>query len=474
MEVIKCKGVSFTYPLSEYPSLKGIDLEIEKGEFCLLTGASAAGKSTLLKLLKKEIAPAGELEGEISVNQSAGYVGQNVEENIVCDKVRSELSFGLINKGMSEEEIDLLTAETASYFNLEGKLDKDISALSGGEKQLVNLASVMIMKPEILLLDEPCSQLDPVSAERFVNMIKKLHSEFNITVIMSEHSTDMLFDYADSVILLDSGELLIKDTPENVFEYLKKNNHKMLLFVPAKYRLKNYNPKPCLKEETGNCVLSCKNVYFAYEKGKDVLKGATLDIFEGKINAVLGANGSGKSTLLKVISGVLKKQSGKIKTSLTISMLTQNVYDLFTKERCCEETPFGENTDYLEIDYIKNKHPYDLSGGEAQRLALAMVLEKNADLILLDEPTKGLDAPLKEKLGGLLRELCKKGKTIVIVSHDIDFVGTFAQSCSFMSEGRIVTTAPRREFFGGLNFYTTSVSKLTDGKCTSFEDLDEE
>ncbi len=474
MEAIKCKGVSFTYPKNEQPALSSVTFSLNEGEFCLLTGASAAGKSTLLKLLKKEIAPYGTLDGEIEISKSVGYVGQRVEENIVCDKVRSELTFGLTNLGLSESETELLTAETASYFNLEEKLDSDISLLSGGEKQLVNLAAVMIMKPEILILDEPCSQLDPVSAERFVNMVKKLHSDFNITVIMSEHSTQLLFDYADSVMLLDGGRLTVKAPPEEYVKALTESGNKMLAAVPAEYRYINPQPKDiqsvAQKPET---ELSCKNVYFAYEKGKFVLNGVNLEIYKGKINAVVGANGSGKSTLLKVMCGVLRKFSGKVKAKRTVAMLTQNVYDLFTKDRCCDEVEFGENTSFLEIDYIKDRHPYDLSGGEAQRLALAMVLERDADIILLDEPTKGFDAVLKLKLGELLRELCKKGKTVVIVSHDIDFTGTYCDYCSFLSRGKIICTAPRRDFFSRLSFYTTSLSRMTNGKCISFEDIDE-
>ncbi len=474
MEAVKCKGVSFTYPKSENSALKNISLSINEGEFVLMLGASAAGKSTLLKLLKKELAPHGELEGTVEVNKSAGYVSQNVDESIVCDKVRSELAFGLTNMGLNANETELLIAETASYFNLEDKLDCDISSLSGGEKQLVNLAAVMIMKPGILLLDEPCSQLDPVAAERFVNLVKKLHSDLGITVIISEHSTNLVYDCADSVMLLDKGELIIMDTPEKTAEYLKEKSHKMYAAVPAKYRLGEYTEKPFENsEQKPETAVKCKNLCFAYEKGRNVLSDLDIVIYKNTVNGIIGANASGKSTLMKVLAGVCQKQGGKIKTDLSVSMLTQNVYDLFTKERCGDEVTFGDNTDFLEIDYIKERHPYDLSGGEAQRLALAMVLERNADIILLDEPVKGFDAPLKEKLGELLRELCKKGKTVVVVSHDIDFMGTYCEWCSFLSEGKIVTTARRRDFFSRLSFYTTSLSRLTDGKCVSFEDINE-
>ena len=483
METVNCKGLSFTYPETANPALSDISFTVEKGEFCLVMGASAAGKSTLLKLLKKEIAPAGEKHGELEIFGTAGYVSQNVEESIVCNKVRWELSFGLTNMGMSGDSIELSVAETASYFNLESKLDSDISTLSGGEKQMVNLAAVMIMKPEILVLDEPCSQLDPVSAQRFVQSLKRIHEDFGITVIISEHSTDDFFDYADSIMLLDHGSLYLKDRADKVLNRLKADNHPMLKAVPISYQLDLEKVKQhcnCIPHDRKHLPLrlplaiEMKNVFFAYEKGKDILNGLSLRVYKGRINAVVGPNSSGKSTLLKVIAGVNQKYRGKLKMDGNVSMLCQNVFDLFTKERCGDEVRFGEITDFLEISNIENKHPYDLSGGQAQRLALAKVLERNVDIILLDEPTKGLDALLKIKLASLLEELCRRGKTILIVSHDIEFIGAYCDYASFLSRGRIITTAPRREFFSSVSFYTTAVSRRTGGRYISLKDLENE
>lgn len=478
MEKISCKDVSFTYPVSKYPALTDVNFSIESGEFCLIMGESAAGKSTLLKLIKKEIAPAGKLEGQITVNGTVGYVAQNVEENIVCDKVRSELSFGLSNMGLSGENIELLVAETASYFNLEDKLDSDISSLSGGEKQMVNLAAVMIMKPDILVLDEPASQLDPISSERFIQMVKRLHRDFSITIIMSEHSTDSLFDYADSTVIMSEGKTLYKSSPKEMITYLVRTNSEMLDAVPVQMRLfsgvstvchcreelKKTVLKPAVcKAEKLNVAIDVKNICSAYKKGFDVLNSLSLKIYQGKINAVVGPNSGGKSTLLKAIAGVHKHYRGKIKINGKVSMLCQNVYDLFTKDKCADEVEFGEITDYLAIDNISEQHPYDLSGGQAQRLALAKVLATGADIILLDEPTKGFDPVLKKKLAKILRDLCEEGKTVLLVSHDIEFVGEYSDYVSFLSRGRIITTAPRRAFFSSLNFYTTAVSKITNG-----------
>ena len=476
MDAVSFRSVSFAYPKSEYKALDSVSFGISKGDFCLVSGASAAGKSTLLSLIKKEIAPAGELGGDIEINGSVGYLRQNTDESIVCDRVRGELAFGVENLGKSSGEIELLIAETAAYFNLEDKLNSATAELSGGEKQLVSLASVMMMKPDILVLDEPCAYLDPVSAERFANMVKKLHSELGITVIMSEHSVDLLYGYADKILLLEKGSLTFEGTPEKTLSFLEKENNPMLAAVPVQFRYKgkelNYNE---MKEngENPEIALNAKRLYFAYNKNNFVLNDLSLDVYRGKINAVIGSNGCGKTTLLKVLSRVYKPYRGKV-NSEKLSMLTQNVKDLFTADRCGDEVTFGEITDYLEISDIKERHPYDLSGGQAQRLALAKVLEKNADIIILDEPTKGLDAVLKTKLGKLLKRLCSDGKTVLLVSHDIDFVGEWADYVSFMSEGRIAVTDEKRRFFSSLSFYTTSLSRLSRGRAVCSEDVCDE
>ena len=488
MEAVKCKSLSFSYPNSQEAALSDISFSLEKGELCIVMGKSAAGKSTLLKLMKKEIAPFGNLEGTLETFGKSGYVAQNVEESIVCNKVFAELAFALSNEGKSQDEIELAVAQTASYFNLDAKLDYDVSALSDGEKQLLNLAAVMINNPEVLILDEPTSRLDPVSAMRFVDIIKKMHRDLGTTIIIAEHNTDALFESADSVLLLDDAKLLIKESVENVCSYLKETKSDMLSSIPVQLRLydgaktvaqcseifKTKSIKaPESEELPKETALEVKNLYFAYEKGRDILSSLSLKVYKGKINAVIGPNSSGKTTLLKTIAGVHKAYRGKVKTNGKVSMLCQNPFDLFTKERCGDEVKFGETTDFLGISDIENRHPYDISGGQAQRLALAMVLERNADIILLDEPTKGFDPVLKDKLANLLRELCNQGKTVLIVTHDIEFVSSCCDVASFLSRGRIVATKPRREFFSSLSLYTSTVAKITKTNIVSLDDLKE-
>lgn len=480
MEIINCKGLSFKYPTTEKLALNNVDFSVNEGEFCLVIGKSAAGKSTLLKLLKKEKAPVGICTGEININANIGYVAQNVEENIVCDKVRSELSFGLTNLGLPKDIIELKVSEIASYFNLSQKLDNDISTLSGGEKQMLNLASVLIMNPDVLVLDEPTCQLDPVSARRFVSAIKKIHSDFGTTIIVAEHLLEELYSYADKVAFVDNGTIKACLPPFEMIDYLKKNGNDILKSIPVSLRLfdgaksvsecrnilKQKNLSFVLDEEiSDNTAMKVKGIYFAYEKNKDVLKDISFDVIKGEVNAILGANSSGKTSLLKVLCGVKKQHHGKVKAQEKISMLCQNPFDLFTKEKCADEVEFGDITKFLEIDDIKNQHPFDLSTGQAQRLALAKVLQTGADIILLDEPTKALDSAFKIKLGQKLKELCDMGKTILLVSHDTDFVSEYADVVSFLSNGELVTTMPRQHMFSSLDFYNSSVSKITKGIC---------
>lgn len=488
MESIKVKDLTFSYPKSEYPVISNATFSIKKGEMCLVVGESAVGKSTLIKLLKKEISPFGELLGDIKIDGTVGYVAQNVDETIVSDKVRSELSFGLTNMGKSGDEIDLIVAEAASYFNLESKLDMDISSLSGGEKQMVNLASVMIMKPDILLLDEPTSQLDPVSASRFINMIVRLHHDFGTTILVSEHNLQELISHIDTIIYMKKSSPILKDNADDMVRYIAENAGDMARMLPLNMRLfgDTMTFEEC-RERIANMPLSApnnitkndsvimqgKNLFFSYNRGEDVLNGATIKLYDGCINAVLGPNSSGKTTLLKVLSGVKKQYRGRVKCDKKVAYLCQNVTDLFTKERCKDEIVVDEWARRLGVDEFLDQHPFDLSGGQAQRLAIVKVLQAGADVILLDEPTKALDPVLKIRLAEILKELCKMGKTIVLVSHDIEFVGEYADYTSFISRGKIVITAPRREFFSSLSFYTTQMSRLTHGVADGIVSVDD-
>ena len=486
MEIIRCEGLTFTYPKSEYPALSSLSFALPKGAFCLVTGASAAGKSTLLKLMKQEIAPYGARQGTLTVNGTVGYVSQHTEENIICHKVRAELSFALMNRGYDAQKIELLVAEAAAYFHLADKLDREITSLSGGEKQLVNLAAVMITKPDVLVLDEPLSRLDPVAAAHFTQMLQNVHRDFSTTMVVCEHESCELFEIADCYLLLQQGKGTFFDTKAEAAQALKYSI--LAATVPVYRRLYDgVDSVAACRESLANAslhdwedtplptekALTAKNVWFAYERGEDVLTALSLTVHKGCIHALLGANGAGKTTLLKILAGVKKPYRGRVHADGKTAMLCQNVFDLFTKDTCREEVPFGDITDFLGIADIADCHPYDISGGQAQRLALAKVLAKEADILLLDEPTKGLDSEAKQKLAQILRRLCEQGKTVLFATHDIEFAGRYCDEASFLANGAVTASAPRKAFFTSLQFYTTALVKITGGLDAAIISVDD-
>ncbi len=489
MALLEIKNLSFTYPTSKDVVLKNINLTVNHGDFCVLIGKSGSGKSTLLKLLKKEIAPFGNLSGEIILNSNkVGFVNQNVESNIVTDTVLGELSFAPQNYGKSREEINLKVAEISNYFNLNNYIDEKIENLSGGSKQIISLASVMTMSPDVLLFDEPVSQLDPVSAENFINTVIKLNKEQGITVIISEHNIANVLPFADKIIVLENGSLSFCGTPIEMANYLVESDSEIKDVLPPYTFLtenreinfakaKNFADKIIEKNAepyvNGEKSLVAKNISFAYKKGlKDVFFELDYSAEMGKINTIVGANGSGKTTLLKCLSNILKCYSGKIKSKGKTAYLPQNVQTLFLKDTVFEEVPNENILKNFDLYNYKDQSPFDLSGGEAQRLALAKVISLDADIILLDEPTKSVDVVFKKEFANMLKELAKSGKTIIIVTHDLEFAGKYSDVVSFLFDGKIIASSPRREFFSSLEIYTTSLSRLTSGRVVSLSDVE--
>lgn len=474
MALFETKNLTFSYPLSDKTALKNVDLKVEQGEFILVMGKSGSGKSTLLRLLKKEIAPVGKIGGEININcDSIGFVGQNPETSFVCDNVRSELAFALENEKYSNDEITVRIGETASFFNLNFLLDKKINELSGGEKASVAIASAIISDVQVLLLDEPLSQLDPKAVTTVSSMLKRINEELGVTVIVVSHSSEEFIDFCDRLVILENGEIICNDTPYNA-----KNNASLLPYFPICTRLFDERPlniksavsladklkeKPLenKNENKSEVCVNLKNITFAYNKNqRDILSRLDFKAYKAQINCIIGANGSGKTTLLKVIAGIKKQYFGKSKILGKCSYMPQNVKYLFTKDLVSEEID-AQTAEKLGIADCLNQHPFDLSGGQAQKLAFGILLEQDADILLLDEPTKAFDEFSKNDLKLLLFELKAQGKTIIMVSHDLDFVGDIADNVSFLSDGIISKAGGRREVFSSLNFYTTQIRRIT-------------
>lgn len=542
MEIIQVKNLSFTYPGCTEKVIDKVSFKVESGEFVVICGETGCGKTTLLRLLKRELAPFGERSGEIyydDINQEElkdhiaacdiGFVMQKPENQIVTDKVWHELAFGLENMGYPTPVIRRRVSEMSSYFGIGDWFHKDINELSGGQKQLLNLASVMVMQPKVLILDEPTAQLDPITAADFIATLQRLNRDFSITIIIVEHRLEEVLPIADNVMLLEKGRLVFYDTPRNVTKQLN-NDMRMLQAMPCAVRLyhafqkrvscpltvkegrsfiknnfrqdiKSIN-EPVTAEnksmnvgenplKVGEAVLTLKDVWFRYHKDSpDVLKGTKLTVYQNEILCILGGNASGKSTLLGVIAGVLKAYGGSVRLfgkklkeykdgSLyqnNLALLPQEVATVFagnTVEEDLLELAKGENDfpfdsrqvnqlfDSSCLSALLHKHPYDLSGGEQQLCALAKVLLQKPRLLLLDEPTKGIDAFAKQGVLNILKELKKTGMTIIVVTHDVEFAAECADRCALFFDGSITSTDEPNLFFAENSYYTTAANRMT-------------
>ena len=528
MAHFEIKDLTFSYAAAKGKhSLENVSLTIEQGEFLVLCGKSGSGKSTLLRQLKTVLTPNGKRTGEIlfrgvplkqvsdrEQSEKIGFVMQNPDDQIVTDKVWHELAFGLESLGCDQKTMRGRVAEMACYFGIQDWFHRDVATLSGGQKQLLNLASIMAMQPEVLILDEPTSQLDPIAASDFLNTVRKINTELGTTVIITEHRLEDIFPYADRAVVMEKGRVIADDTPGKVGQLLFEQANPMFAAMPTPVRVyygaggtgespltvrqgrswlsrrfpnrpeKDAVAAPPLPEEVKDPALVLKELWFRYEKDSpDILRGVSAEIPSGSLYAILGGNGAGKSTTLKAISGICRPYRGKVtllgkpvdkyKSSELfhgcLAMLPQDPKSLFVKKTVREDlSEMTKDKSSIEriaalcqITELLDSHPYDLSGGEQQRAALAKVLLTNPRLLLLDEPTKGIDSFFKETFAGILADLKKQGITIVMVSHDVEFCARYADVVSMFFDGQVLTTDTPRRFFGANSFYTTAAHRMS-------------
>lgn len=533
MELFTVEDVSFTYPDQDKAALNRINFTIEQGEYISICGPSGSGKSTLLRHLKPVLTPYGNREGNIFFQgkditkltlreqaKSIGYVLQNPDNQIVTDKVWHELAFGLESLGLESKAIRLRTAEMASFFGIEEWFYKKVTELSGGQKQLLNLASIMAMQPEVLILDEPTSQLDPIAASDFLKTVYRINRELGTTVILTEHRMEETFPSSDRILVMDDGRILLENTPTMVGKKLKEYSHRMFLSMPTPMQIyggvkndlecpltirdgrqwidklyeKNYFKKDKLNkriiEKRDEIAIELREIWFRYDKeGADIIKDLSLKVPKGSHYCIMGGNGAGKTTALSIISGINRPYRGKVlingkdikkqKNLLsenTVGVLPQNPQSLFVKKtveldllEILSESMLTKVekveavkaiAKMVDIEAVLQMHPYDLSGGEQQRAAIAKVLLLQPDILLLDEPTKGMDKYLKNKLAKIIQQLIAEGKTVITVSHDIEFCAEFADQCVLVFQGSVVTENNTREFFQGNSFYTTAANRM--------------
>lgn len=542
MEILRVDGLKFSYPNQLKKALNNINFSIDEGDFVLICGESGCGKSTLLRHLKPELSPHGQVSGDIyyysqkindysskQIASEIGYVLQNPDSQIVTDKVWHELAFGLENMGLDTQSIRLRVAEMASFFGIQGWFRKNVNDLSGGQKQLLNLASIMAMQPKILILDEPTSQLDPIAAKDFIDTLVRINKELSTTIIMTEHNLEDIYSVCDKVIVMEDGKVICNDTNYKVVDILSGDkNHKMFKSLPTPSKIYNQlneyleganksplTVKDCrqwlndsmdeltitklddteteinISKKDREIAIELKDVYFQYNKiSEPTIRDLSFKVYKGEIYSILGGNGTGKSTTLSLVARQRKPQRGKIfinniemkkynNKSLyenNLALLPQNPQSLFVFETVredLEEVLILKNKDreyidkevkrvskLLDIEHLLEHHPYDLSGGELQRAGMAKVMLLNPKIILLDEPTKGLDAYCKEEIGKMLMKLRDMGVTIVVVSHDIEFSARYSDRCAMFFDGSIVSEGTPKEFFLGNNFYTTVSNRI--------------
>ena len=559
MNCIEVKNFSFQYPKESHAALYQVSMEVEEGSFVVLCGKSGCGKSTLLRQFKSVLASHGEKKGEIlyggqnledvdlrTQSTEIGYVLQNPDNQIVTDKVWHELAFGLESLGYDTPTIRLRVAEMASYFGIHSWFLKNVSELSGGQKQLLNLASVMAMHPKLLILDEPTSQLDPIAASDFLETVRKINRDIGTTVILTEHRLEDVIPWADKVYVMDKGRMIADGTPNEIGEQLRTMGHDMFLSMPAPMQIyagtnsslrcpltvsqgrrwlseeletkdikikKEGNQEETAEKKTsifGKLAglkkepekeipeIRIKDVWFRYERDlPDVVKGLSLDIKKGEIFAVVGGNGTGKSTAMSLIARIRFPYRGKIYLEGKeigkysddelyhgfLGVMPQNPQSLFVKktvredlyevidgkrERKSDAYPIEmKKKDAVEgivsltrLEGLLDRHPYDLSGGEQQRLALAKVLLLRPKILLMDEPTKGIDNHYKKELGEILRKLSEHGVTILMISHDVEFCAQYADRTGLFFQGNVVTSEESKKFFAGNNFYTTAANRM--------------
>ena len=533
METVKVNGFSFKYSLGSKPALKDINFTVNEGEFIVVCGPSGCGKSTLLRSLKPQLRPFGETSGSIEFcgrgindipdEESAaqiGFVMQSPDAQIVTDKVWHELAFGLENLGVPTHIIRSRVAEMANYFGIHTWFRKKTAELSGGQKQLLNLASVMLMQPKLLILDEPSSQLDPIASREFLENVRKINLELGTTIIITEHNLEDVYGYADKVLLMEHGEAVKYLPPQEMAQYLAENERDgMYKALPTPARMYGCVlrgecplsivegrrwfsrqmegkalPKPVLTEEKrpDERAIDVKEVWFQYEKGADpVLRDLSFSLRRGEICSILGGNGAGKTTTLSVISQKnkfnigriniagkdIKKYKGNELFNHNLAVLPQNPQSLFVFEtlrrdleevlrlRKMKKEEINERVELmaktLGLSELLERHPYDLSGGEMQKAALAKILLLEPKILLLDEPTKGMDALSKENLGGILRGLRDSGVSVLMVTHDIEFCAKYSDHCMLFFDGYIVSEGSPKKFFADNSFYTTAASRMT-------------
>lgn len=525
--LVTFKDYAFGYT-ADTNVIADINLNIAPGSFNVLFGRSGSGKTTLLQQLKRVLLPSGHCAGTLTFNsapittlterqaaQDIGYVNQHADAQFVTDQVWHELAFGLERLATPAPVMHSRIAEMATFFGITELLNRDVHTLSGGQKQLVNLASVMVLRPQLLLLDEPTAQLDPLAKNNFIHALTRLHDELGTTILLAEHELEDLLQHCDQLIMMDAGHITASGTPAQVSKQLAAADKSLAAF-PVATQLYYTKPGgadvpmtvgagrtflqqtvvqpaahiPDRRVENGEPWLVAKHVAFRYAAdAPDTVSDINLTIPHGAFYGIVGSNGAGKSTLLALLGRILRPTHGSIRVAgkKLSAYTTADLYTNFLAVLPQDPTAlFGSTSvqdellataqqtqpamgaaaavsgvaELCHLQSLLTQHPFDLSGGEQQLLALAKIILLRPQVLLLDEPTNGLDATTKLQVGQILDELHATGVTIVTVTHDLDFIAAHATTIAMLFDGTITAEAATPDFFAANSFYTTTANRI--------------
>ncbi|MFC2045582.1 ABC transporter ATP-binding protein [Chloroflexota bacterium] len=535
--MINIEGLTFFYSDTTQPALNNVNLTINDGEFVLLTGPSGGGKSSLCRCFNGLIPHfhGGKVSGSIVVEgqdtlksstkemaKIVGFVFQDPENQLVSIDVEREVAFGPENLGFPRDLIAKRVEESLDTLGIANLRYRQISELSGGEKQKVAIASVLALHPRVLILDEPTSELDPKGAEDVLSIVTRLNDELGLTVILVEHRLDRVIQYVDRLIVIDAGTIIIDGEIDDIlvnhyhelseigigipplirlFQELKKRDagiDKIPLTVKEgrseiRKTLKNISVQsdsiPNCDMKSGDTLIKIKNLWYAYPNGHTAVKSINLEVGEGEFVAIMGRNASGKTTLVKHFNRLLVPTKGSIKINgidtkeATIAELArkvgyvfQNPNDHLFADTVYDEVAFtlknlgydskeisqriDEVLERLHLNEHRGRYPRSLSGGEKQRVALASVLAPKPRIIILDEPTRGMEYRLKSELMKFLEECCCQGNTVILVTHDVEIVAEYAARVILMSEGRVIVDGEKHDVLSQALLFSPQINRL--------------
>ncbi len=532
--MIELRNVTYAYPDTRAPVLRNLQLQVEEGEFILVIGASGSGKSTLLRCANGLVPHfyGGTFRGSVCVadhdpvregprgmSAVVGFVFQDPESQFVVDSVEDELAFAMENHNLDQTVMRKRVEEVLDQLNISHLRHRKINTLSGGEKQRVAIGAVLTLQPSVLVLDEPTSQLDPQAAEEVLTTLQKLNSDMGLTIVLSEHRLERVVQYADRILYLPgNGEKPLIDTPQEVMRQVELappliSLSKRLDWQPLPLTIKEGRrfakqlrlpPRAdhlpgdlrCAQADLKSPAINIQNLWFSYN-GHEALRDVNLSVMQGEFVALMGRNGSGKTTLLKHIVCLLRPGRGRVELwgentkgkdtediARRVGYVPQNPSSLLFADTLRDELNFTRRSHGLDTgDYdalLRSLHledhidayPRDLSGGERQRAAMAAILVADPDIILLDEPTRGLDYYQKRALANFLSGKQDEGKSIIMSTHDVELVAQCADRVVIMGEGQIVVDGPARSVMSRSMVFSSQINKLfQDERLLTVDDV---